>query len=484
MIDLKLNLDTNENISKEDETYSKTAGMITISEDSLYVGTGTDAKKILSNSSINAEIINGFEKPRGKDVPAGSRTPGTGTLPGNPGFGGGIPSDKALLRLGMEKLPGSEDPESMNWSQYVHSKTGSVMCYTPKMYHKLSFEPGEPYMGLKVEFSKEWKPGFTLNRSFYNAGKEIDGIFVDKFLCSLKGNTAVSIKGGIPITETGENEAWPSVKQCTANSMAPTSNAQGTIDAAKSRGNEFFLMPLYFRTYWLFLMMAKYQHAVLNSKLDSIAWSDIEPHCVRGNNRPTLSDEFDTSIRYESAGVGRGGKTGGVSTDLELKKISILGDGTSPCDFNGCMLEYTSGLTSNGTQLAMLKKDYDIRNLSTANAFNFSNYELFEATKNSNWRGLGDQNADKLYCAQEENTKEWFHDMIFLAKATNLGGSAINLFCTDQQSTAMPANMIPGVGQSWFNSSTAYGLFFLNLNNAGTYAEQGGHWGFRAAALG
>lgn len=399
------------------------------------------------------------------------------------GFGGGIPSDEALLRLGLEKLSGSENPESMEWSQYVHSATGSVMCYAPKMYHKLSFVAGAPYYGLKVEFSKERKAGFTLNRSFYNGGREIEGFFTDKFHNSLKNGKAVSVKGGVALSAHAN---YNPISQCTAGGVTPTNNQGGCIDAARSRGNEFFLMPVWVRWYWVFLMLAKYQKLFEKGDLSPIAWCDMEPHIPRGDNNSSLKDEFDLSVVYQSAGDGRGGKTGGVSGDLNLKKISILGDGTSPCDFNGVMFDVCLGNSGSATQIGILKKSVDIRSLTSANAHNPSNYHFFDSVtglqENGSYPrcGYGDGNSPVLHCATQEDTKEWWNDMLLRPKAF-YPNSPQTLFGGDTCYNRPVQDSMIHIGHGW-SSIANYGAFYACSHYDAAYSSH--NLGLRACALG
>lgn len=398
------------------------------------------------------------------------------------GFGGGIPSDEALLRLGLEKLSGSENPESMEWSQYVHTQTGSIMCYTPKMYHKLSFASGAPYYGLKVEFSKERKAGFTLNRTFYNNGREIEGIFTDKFHNSLKNGKAVSIQGGIALS-THAN--YNPISQCTAGGATPTNNQGGCIDAARSRGNEFFLMPIYVRWYWTYLMFAKYQALFEKGDLSPIAWCDMEPHIPRGDNNSNLKDEYDTSVIYQSTGDGRGGKCGSVSGDLNLKKISILGDGTSPCDFNGVMFEVCSGNSGTATQIGILKKSVDIRTLTSANAHNPNNYHFFDSVtglqQNGSYVrcGYGDGNSPVLHCATQEDTKEWWNDMLLRPQAF-YPNSPQPLFGGDTCYSRPVQDSMIHTGRCWY--SIARSAVYAYLHNPPSYSSFS--FGLRACALG
>lgn len=396
--------------------------------------------------------------------------------PSEPGFGGGLASDKALLRLGLEKLSGTEDPTSIEYANYVHTATGSIMHFTPVMYHKLSFEPGPPYYGLKVEFSNEKKEGFVLNRSFINGGQIVEGVFMDKFINSIKNGKNVSVKDGIPASL---NDYQPISQLGVSNTFG------GCIDAAKKRGGTF-LTPKWVRDYYILLMFAKYQACYMAGTLyDDIAWCSTTPHVVRGCNNGALSDEHDNTIKYAATGDGRGGKTGGVRTELDLKKISILGDGASPVDFNGVVYEAMFGLNGNGGKLGMLKNGVDIQGLTSQNAFTTDYYDFFTLPfSGAGFYGNGSEQV--LECATEQDTDAWRRDCLLIPKAKY--GSSADIFGGDSVTLAAPNQCMPYVGALW-SATDAFGAFFANLstsarNNYGSSYISGNGYGFRACALG
>lgn len=397
------------------------------------------------------------------------------------GFGGGIPSDRALLRLGLERLPGSLDPESIEWSQYVHSKTGSVMCYTPKMYHKYSFEGGEPYYGLKVELSPTKKEGFVLHRAFYNAGEVIEGFFMDKYRCTVKDGVAASLRNGIPVgmasATQGDYYKHFHFSACNANGVNPTDTLEGAINAAKSRGAEFFLTPVFMRTWYLTLMLAKYQKAhLLGNAKQHIAWCDKEPHAVRGANH-RLNDGIDTQVNYISNNWEQvSAKTGGVFGELNLKKISILGDGCSPCDFNTRGYEILLGGSSKTWHQGIFKKNIDLRTINTANAFNEENFFFFSINNGGNMY-FGDGNQEILHCSNNEESDEYYADCAFYPKYQNQKYTSSNGLIKDYISSGGNGNtMVITNNENWRS------LFNLNWHS---YKTNGIGWHcFRASALG
>lgn len=395
------------------------------------------------------------------------------------GFGGGLASDMALRRLGLEKLSGTEDRDSVEYANYVHTATGSIMHFTPAMYQKITFESGVPYYGIKIEYSTTKKEGYVLNRSFINGGQKIEGFFMDKFVNSIKDGKNVSVQNGIPLSL---HSRYQPISQ-----LGVSDNFGGCIDAARKRGGTF-LMPLYMWRHYLNLMLAKYQASYMaGTCYDNIAWCSMIPHVVRGCNNGALSDHNDNSIRFTATGDGRGGKAGGVSTELDLKKISLFGDGASPCDFNGPMIMVTQGVNGNGNKLGILKNSVDIQGLTTANAHTIDFYDYF-ALPFSGAGYYGGGNEQCLCGAISEDTDEWRKDCLGIPKAQY--SSSAEIFGGDSIALAAPNNCMPYVGAYW-SATGAWGAFFAVLSTSASSNYYGlshgynyGLNGFRACAVG
>lgn len=443
----------------------------------LYFDVENKIFYICLDDTTDANVWEQMETKAIQETPNIITKPSTEVRPSEPGFGGGLASDKALKRLGLEKLSGTEDRDSIEYANYVHTATDSIMHYTPAMYYKLSFEPGAPYYGLKVEFSKEKKEGFVLNRSFINGGQIVEGVFMDKFINSIKDGKNVSVKDGIPASLL---DGYQPISQ-----LGVANTFGGCIDAAKKRGGTF-LTPKWVRDYYILLMLAKYQKCYDEGTLyDLIAWANTTPHVVRGCNNGALRDHNDNTIKYAATGDGRGGKTGGVSTELDLKKISILGDGASPVDFNGVMYEVMFGLNGNGGKLGMLKNGVDIQGLTSQNAFTTDYYDYFTLPfSGAGFYGNGSEQV--LECATEQDTDAWRRDCLLIPKAKY--GSSAEIFGGDSVTLAAPEQCMPYVGANW-DATGAYGAFFANLSASASssyrgYYYNGSSYGFRACALG
>ena len=451
----------------------------------LFLDTQNNVFYVCTNNATDANV---WEKMDTKNIHAPNiiTKPSLEVRPSEPGFGGGLASDMALKRLGLEKLSGTEDKESIEYANYVHTATGSIMHFTPAMYQKITFESGAPYYGIKIEYSLEKKEGFVLNRSFINGGRKIEGFFMDKFVNSFKDGKNVSVQNGIPLSL---HPNYQPISQ-----FGVSHNFGGYIDAAKKRGGTF-LMPLYMWRHYINLMLAKYQTSYMaGTCYEDIAWCNTIPHVVRGCNNGTLSDHIDNSVQFTATGDGRGGKAGGVSTELDLKKISLFGDGASPCDFNGPMFMVTQGVNGNNGKLGILKKDVDIQGLTYSNAHNVDFYDYFTLP----FSGVGYYGGGSEQClcgATKEDTDEWRKDCLGIPKEKYT--SSAEIFGGDSITLAAHNACMPLVGAN-YNLNGIYGAFYANLiTTANSYCgiigsvcnkyntiKYGYSDGFRACAVG
>jgi hypothetical protein len=139
-----------------------------------------------------------------------------------------------------------------------------------------------------------------------NGGVVLPGVFVDKYKASLTGITVAdldasgslankgvlsSIKNSNPISSSGEslrklvtgsdNLYSGSFANCRANGKTPVDNYGGCIDAVKSRGNNYFAMSAFIRSYIFSLVMAHKEAAQSNTLA---AWNSVAPLFPKGNN--------------------------------------------------------------------------------------------------------------------------------------------------------------------------------------------------------
>ena len=158
-------------------------------------------------------------------------------LPGQAGFGVGMAPLELSLKYGLVPVDPSNvnNPEHHTFGNYKDADN-NIMCFIPKMYFyrdntdKTIAKVGSKLRGgyydkdkwlMRMSYTQE--NGYWLHRAFINNGKEIDGIFVDKYLTSFTGQTVqeLSIPRSVP---TGQVYHNLNNKQVTHNGVIKTLN--------------------------------------------------------------------------------------------------------------------------------------------------------------------------------------------------------------------------------------------------------------------
>lgn len=281
---------------------------------------------------------------------------------GDRGFGVGI--CPGPLPYGMIPLSnGTYDPGSPDYGNYIYSD-GSVMCWIPAFYYKY----GTGSNGLAVN-EVDIKPfshfadvttaassGYALHRAFYDDGAVKSGVFVDKFLCSNNGGIASSIKNGNPLSSAADHNPFAGL------TGAPANAYYGAIAAAKTRGASFFCNS---RFIFAALALLSYVHGRASSSTAYCAWYHATNNFPKGCNNNALGDAQDAAILYVSDGYSNCGKTGSANL---FARTTHNGQNSGVCDLNGCMWEITPGVTSNGTNLYILKTSASMKNVTGGNS--------------------------------------------------------------------------------------------------------------------
>lgn len=260
-------------------------------------------------------------------------------VPGQPGFGVGIAPE---LPAGFTALPGYTDVLSDNYGNYQYSD-GSIMCWVPAFYYKY----GTGSNGLATNecdvksfdsytsVSKANADGYALHRAFYDGGQVKTGVFVDKYLCSNNGGTASSIQGGAPLSSNALNNPIGDL------TGTPANNNSGFIDAAKTRGTDFFCNSIFI---FKALALLSYAHGLASTATTYCAWYDAAgiTNFPKGCNNNALGDVNDNSLSFDSSGYDNAALTGGANI---LAKTAHNGQNSGVVDLNGNMWEVCPGLT-------------------------------------------------------------------------------------------------------------------------------------------
>lgn len=278
-------------------------------------------------------------------------------------FGVGIAE---RLPVGMSEMAGTRIYGHENYGNYLYSD-GSVMVYVPKFYYRwghrdspnfekygvnaLDVRPAEAFATELVANSA----GYALHRAFYDGGKIKAGFFVDKFQCSNNEGTASSIRFAIPMSTATANNPISGLTGSVGNNLA------GTIDAAKTRGQDFFPTTIFIQKALALLSLA---HAQASTSTASCAWYDASGvnNFPKGNNNNALRDANDTSVEYEDAKYPNMGKAG---SGVPFAKTTHNGQANGVADLNGNLWEVSLGLTVDADKFYVLKTSTEAKSLTS-----------------------------------------------------------------------------------------------------------------------
>lgn len=394
-------------------------------------------------------------------------------VPGGQGFGVGIcPS---TLPSGMAEMSGTRDPSSANYGNYQYSD-GSVMCWIPAFYYKfgtgsngvvlnqVDIKPESAYVNAAAAVAA----GYALHRAFYDAGAVQRGVFVDKYLCSNNAGKASSLVNGIALSSAQRGTL--TTAKFSALTGAPTDTYGGAIAAAKTRGANFFCNS---RFIFAALAMLSYAHGQASTATTYCAWYHATNNFPKGNNNNALSDAQDATVTwtYDGNGTYTGcGKTGSASS---LAKSTHNGQSCGVADLNGVVWEITPGMTSNGTNLYILKTSAAMKNVTAGNTLAT---DLFGATGiaalyddlGTTYEALWATGANRtpLFGAATQVFSEatsgngWNYAGFGGPLIAGLGGT--NAFGNDILYDYKPNEMGPLSGGTWDDSSSA-GVWALSL---------------------
>lgn len=447
-------------------------------------------------SNLNVRSVTGKDGrpvmfPTGISIGAGSPggTNNIGTA-GGQGFGVGV--CPGPLPSGMGALFGYSDPSSDNYGNYQYSD-GSVMCWIPAFYYKWGTGAnGVTLNQVVIKAFSEYADvatanaaGYALHRAFYDGGAVQPGVFVDKYLASYNAGTASSIKNGIVLTSAARgtltNEQFSNL------TGAPSDTYGGAIAAAKTRGSSFFCNS---RFIFSALALLAYAHAQASTATTYCAWYNATYNFPKGNNNNALGDAQDATIAYTYDGnvtYTGVGKTGSANF---FARTTHNGQNCGVADLNGLVWEITPGLTSNGTNLYILKTSATMKNVTGSNTLAT---DLWGATGiaalyddlGTTYGALTDSNSLKLFGSASQVFSEatsgnaWNAAGMGIPLVGGVGGT--NAFGNDGLWDYAPIGyneLCPISGGAWGNSSSA-GVWALYLGyvRAGSDSSVG----FRAA---
>lgn len=438
--------------------------------------TGKDGRPVMFPTGISI----------GAGAPGGANNIGTA---GGQGFGVGV--CPGPLPSGMGALFGYSDPSSDNYGNYQYSD-GSVMVWIPAFYYKfgtgangvtlnqVAIQPFSAYADVATAAAA----GYALHRAFYDGGAVQQGVFVDKYMASYNGGVASSIKNGIVLSSAARGSL--SNEQFSNLTGAPADAYYGAIAAAKTRGSNFFCSSRFIRAA---LALLAYAHAQASSATTYCAWYHATNNFPKGCNNNALGDAQDAAILYTGDGNGTyagAAKTGSANL---FARTTHNGQNSGVADLNGNFYSIEPGLTSNGTNLYILKTTAAMKAVTGSNTLATdlwgatgiaALYDDLGTSYGACWATGANRTtyfgAATQVFSEATSGNAWNFAGLGAPLAAGIGGT--NAFGNDLFYDYKPNEMCPISGGAWDGSSGA-GVWYLSLSNVRSYSSYA--VGFRAA---
>ena len=273
--------------------------------------------------------------------------------PGEIGFGVAT-CPEHLIPGGWRGLPGHDLIISPNYGNYIDTN-GSVLVYIPKHYYK--------YSGNNLEISHRPLSGFVIDRSFINAGKEINGVFIYKYGATNFNGIFASRKGFDPVSTHNDHNPLSTLNG------TPPNRYGGLYQAVKTAGKDYYLTSIF--NYSMLARLAYAHGKAAGDNYVACAYADKAPFMPKGCLNNALKDYNDSSVTFSPSGYSNCALTG---SGEPFAKTTHNGQDCGIADLNGNMWEVASGftcLTSSGADdedlssddFLVLKESVDIRDI-------------------------------------------------------------------------------------------------------------------------
>jgi hypothetical protein len=268
-------------------------------------------------------------------------------VPGAQGFGVGV--YPGALPAGFATLPGTSDPASPNYGNYLYDD-GSVMVWVPAFFYKIAGNGGvdvQPESAF-ASVAAATLAGYALHRAFYDGGSVKRGFFVDKHKCSKTargtGYVASSVANGLPLSAHADHNPVADITAAGANNYAATLDApkgRGDANGAYDAASPFFCCSRFIRGALALLSLA---HGQAATSTTHCAWYDAggAKNFPKGCNNNALGDANDAEVSYVSDGYSNCGKTG---SGTPAGKVAHNGQACGVVDLNGLVWEVSTGIT-------------------------------------------------------------------------------------------------------------------------------------------
>lgn len=403
-------------------------------------------------------------------------------------LGAGVSVTDALP-TGMRPLVGTNVRGHDNYGNYAYSD-GSIMVYVAAFCYRWG-HPDSPHYAKYGVNSCDVKPfsyfgsvaaanaaGYAVHRAFYDDGKLKAGFFVDKFMCSNNAGKASSIKNGIAMSASTANAPFSGL------TGSPANNFAGAIDAAKTRGPDFFPTTIFIQRALSLLSMA---HAQAATSSTACAWYDAAgvTNYPKGCNNNALRDANDTSVIYTTSGYSNAGLTG---SGQPFAKTTHNGQACGVADLNGNMNEICLGLTQTDGNFYVLKTTAKASALTSGVTLDTDAWgtAAMTASYDSLGASYGELSGESRNFAIGSTSSQVFSSassgLAWAASCAGIpqlgGGVGTNAFGNDRFYDNRVEHLCPAVGGTWNASSTA-GVWIVLCIASRTYSTN--TYGLRSA---
>ena len=394
-------------------------------------------------------------------------------IAGSAGFGVGI---CPTLPAGFTPLDSYNQPYSDNYGNYQY-QDGSIMVWIPAFYYKEG--SGSNGLAVNVIDIKKYSyfadvatantAGYALHRAFYDGGAIQSGVFVDKYKCSNNNGIASSIKNGIPVSSNAANNPY---SVCTANGQTPAQFYYGAINAAKSRGNNFFVKSIFINNAIEKLSRA---HGQASSSTTYCAWYHLTYNFPKGCNNNALGDANDTSLLFVTTGYSTANRTGSANM---FAKTTHNGQNCGIADVNGTIWEVSLGFVTDVTptnyyiaNTSTAMKNFTSGNTLSTDAWGAAGLAANYTSLGSTYQALWATSANRLvYFGNSTNQvfssavtgNDWAASCAGIPLTLGVSAGGTNQFGSDGLWDYKVAECCPLVSGSWGNAATA-GVCSLGL---------------------
>ena len=425
---------------------------------------------------------------------------------GESGFGVGV-CPPNILPAGIFPIIGFDQLGHANYGNYI-TTNGSIMVYVPKFYYRIASTssprnavyglncidvvPGSAYTNRAAAAAA----GYALPRCFIDAGVEIPGFFIDKYLASADGVGSCKSVPNVDVLSLFNNVSHAPITQGMTGCTGILADA---VVLSRARGSGFYCASIFQYSAIALLSLA---HAQAATGTVNCAWYD--PTGVRnfpkGCNNNALADVDDNTVTYAAGTTfAAKGKTRAITG---FAKTTHNGQECGVADINGILFEAALGLTAAGTNATsttqitngdvyVLKESVRMSDLTSGfggatDAWGdttslLTNYDLhtqfFPWGSAIDWVRFGN-GANQVF--SESNTGgEWLRTSTGVQRDNNsVSAGGTNLFGVDGCYRYNRMNLFPLVGGTWTGGSRA-GLFARAWNDARSNSSS--NVGFRSA---